>query len=76
LLHCQRRQVTRVDRLQLVFSISKNAEDRQAAQHPGDVIDQDVLFAEDHRGSQDGIRQTAFPYHSLELSFAAKILQR
>jgi hypothetical protein len=45
-----------VDRLEAVGAASEEQEDREAAEQEGDVVDEDVAGAEEHRGSEDGVR--------------------
>jgi hypothetical protein len=41
-LNSPRGQVVHMDGLQLVLAVAEEAEDRQPAQGPGDVVDQDI----------------------------------
>ncbi|MCK6455621.1 MAG: hypothetical protein L6Q92_03710 [Phycisphaerae bacterium] len=61
-----RGETIEVKRADAVPAVSEHAEDRQAAQHPGDVVDQDVIAAEAHGRAQDRVRQARFAHVALQ----------
>jgi len=75
-LHGQGREIIHVDRLQPVGAVAEDAEDRQLPQHPGDVVDQDVVAAEQHRRPQDGMREPRLDQAPLQPGLSLEILQR
>ena len=75
LRHCQRGQIVYVDRLQVVLPIAEYAEDREVAQHPGDVVDQDVFLAEEHGRAQDGVGQPRSGQGVLQDGLASEVFQ-
>src|SRR5262249_3929596 len=68
-------EVIYIDRLKAVPPVPEDAEHRESAQRPGDVVDQDVLPAEEHRRAQDCVRQARFGQRSLQPRLALEILQ-
>ena len=54
-LHGQPGQVVNINRLEFVPTLAKDGKHGQVAQCPSDVVNQDVFFAEEDGGSQDGV---------------------
>jgi hypothetical protein len=54
-------------------TITVNAEYRQIAQRPCDVVDQDVLLSEQHRRPKNGVRQPRVGQMLLHFRLATKI---
>ena len=75
LLDGESREIVDIDRLQAIPAVAKYTEYREVPQDPRDVVDQDVLFPEQHRGPQDRIPHAGVLECSFEVRFAAKILQ-
>ena len=55
LLDSKRRKIVDLDRLQTVFSVSKDAKHGEVAQCPGNVVDQNILFPKKNRRSENRI---------------------
>ena len=61
--------------LQPVVAAPGDREHGEAAQEPGDVVDEDVLAAEDDGGADDGVGQAGLAYVVLDEGLAAEVGQ-
>lgn len=68
-------QVVDVGGLEAIVTITKQAEDRQATQRPGDVVDEDVLVAKEYGGAEDGMGYAGGGERFFELGFATEIFK-
>ena len=57
LCHGKRGEVIDIDGLKAVVAPPEHAEDRQVSKEPRDVVDEDVLVAEENRRTENGIGQ-------------------
>ena len=75
LFDSQLSQIIHIDGLKAITSITKNTKNGQVAQRPGNVIDQDIFFAEENRRTQDGVRYPGLDQATFQAGFAAEIWQ-
>ena len=66
-------QVVDVNRTQPVRTGAADGEHRQAAQQPGDVVDQDAALAEEDRGAKHRVRNSRLRERSFHACLPAKV---
>ena len=75
-MHGEVGEVFNVHGLQAVSAVAEHAEDWQPAQHPRDVVDEDVLVAEEYGRAENRVAKAAFNQCTFESRLAAEVFQR
>ena len=68
-------EVIDVDGLEAVEAVAEDAEEGEFAEDPGDVVDEDVMVAEEDGGAEDGVGEVSGFEGGLEVGLAAEVLE-
>lgn len=69
----QSREVLDMDRSEAVVAATADGEDGQVSKEPRDVVEEDVVVAEDHCGSEYRMGETALGQGTLDEGFPSKV---
>jgi hypothetical protein len=68
-------EIVNVDGLQAIVTCPEDSEDGEVAEHPGNVVDEDVLTSEENGRTEDRVRKPGFSEVALDQSLPAEVLK-